>query len=93
MESTSSWWLVTLGALLLAGYLTHVAGRRAHVPRVTLLLLLGAAVRLGLLAAQQAPGVGAGLISLLVGTTVLFEIAGPILTRVALRRAGEVRSG
>jgi Kef-type K+ transport system membrane component KefB len=41
---TSGWLLVALGLFLLAGYLAHVVGRRAHVPRVTLLLLLGVAV-------------------------------------------------
>ena len=40
----SGWPLVALGLCLLAGYVAHVIGRRAHVPRVTLLLLLGAAV-------------------------------------------------
>ena len=33
--------LLVIGLFLLAGYLAHVIGRRAHVPRVTLLLLLG----------------------------------------------------
>ncbi|MGB5545142.1 MAG: hypothetical protein WBM74_01100, partial [Polyangiales bacterium] len=41
---TSGWPLVALGLSLLAGYLAHVVGRRAHVPRVTLLLLLGVVV-------------------------------------------------
>lgn len=35
------WILALLGGFLLAGYAAHVVGRRAHVPRVTLLLLLG----------------------------------------------------
>lgn len=30
-----------IGAFLLLGYVAHVVGRRAHVPRVTLLLLVG----------------------------------------------------
>ncbi|NIP38588.1 MAG: sodium:proton exchanger [Candidatus Dadabacteria bacterium] len=33
--------LLILGILLLAGYAAHVAGRRVHIPRVTLLLLIG----------------------------------------------------
>jgi Kef-type K+ transport system membrane component KefB len=40
----SGWPLVAIGVALLAGYFTHVIGRRAHVPRVTLLLLLGVVV-------------------------------------------------
>ena len=33
---TIGWPLVALGLSLLTGYLAHVVGRRAHVPRVTL---------------------------------------------------------
>ena len=33
--------LVVTGVFLLAGYVAHVVGRRAHIPRVTLLLFLG----------------------------------------------------
>ena len=33
--------LLTLGALLLAGWFAHAIGRSTHVPRVTLLLVLG----------------------------------------------------
>jgi Kef-type K+ transport system membrane component KefB len=35
--------LIIIGGLLLLGYVAHVVGKRAHVPRVTLLLLLGIA--------------------------------------------------
>ncbi len=33
--------LLIIGALLLTGYSAHIVGKRTHVPRVTLLLLLG----------------------------------------------------
>lgn len=33
--------LLLLGAALLAGYLAHVIGARAHIPQVTLLLIPG----------------------------------------------------
>ena len=36
--------LITLGALLLLGFLTDGIGRRTRLPRVTLLLLFGVAV-------------------------------------------------
>jgi Kef-type K+ transport system membrane component KefB len=49
----------------------------------------GVALGLGLLAAEQFPERGAAILSLLVGTTFLFEVAGPIAARVSLRRAGE----
>lgn len=35
--------LIVLGLLLLAGYAAHTAGARTHIPRVTLLLLVGLA--------------------------------------------------
>lgn len=39
-----AWPLIAGGAFLLIGFVAHVAGRRAHVPRVTLLLLIGVIV-------------------------------------------------
>ncbi len=42
-ELSEGWMLVLVGALLLAGYAAHLLGRRVHVPRVTLLILLGVA--------------------------------------------------
>ena len=41
MESSQGPALIVLGLALLAGYVAYVAGPRLHVPRVTLLLLVG----------------------------------------------------
>jgi NhaP-type Na+/H+ or K+/H+ antiporter len=41
MQSGQGMALITLGATLLAGYLAYVTGPPIHVPRVTLLLVLG----------------------------------------------------
>ena len=41
MELSEGWMLVLVGGLLLAGYAAHFLGGRLHVPRVTLLILLG----------------------------------------------------
>lgn len=43
VEISEGWLLLLVGVLLLAGYAAHVLGRRLHVPRVTLLILLGVA--------------------------------------------------
>ena len=51
----------------------------------------GVALGMGLVAAERFPSVGAQLLTLLIGTTVLFEMFGPIATRVALVRSGESR--
>ncbi|NIR30445.1 MAG: sodium:proton exchanger [Gammaproteobacteria bacterium] len=42
MTLTSGWALVILGSFLLAGYLAHVTAPKISVPRVTILLLIGA---------------------------------------------------
>jgi len=41
LDTTDGWPLIVVGGLLLLGIVAHVIGRRAHVPRVTLLLLIG----------------------------------------------------
>ena len=58
----------------------------------------GVAIGLSLVAKQQfaelgtphALAVGATLITTVMATSVVFEIIGPILTRVALKKAGEI---
>jgi len=42
MEASEGWALVILGAFLLTGYVAYVIGPRIFVPRVTLLLIIGA---------------------------------------------------
>jgi len=79
-----------LGGGYLGGWL---AGAPAEVRRYVgwcLLPQAGVALGLGLLAAQRSPHNGAAILSLVVGTTFLFEILGPIATRIALRSAGEI---
>lgn len=49
----------------------------------------GVALGLGLLVARRFPELGPDILSLLVGTTFIFEIFGPIATRTGLRLAGE----
>ncbi len=49
----------------------------------------GVALGLGLVAAERFPEHGPRLLSVLVGTTFVFEVLGPIATKIALKRAGE----
>jgi len=42
MALSEGWSLFILGAMLLAGYLAHITGPRIYIPRVTLLLIVGA---------------------------------------------------
>jgi hypothetical protein len=46
---------------------------------------------MALVAANHFPDQGEALLAVTVGTTIIFEIAGPILTQQALRRVGEAR--
>ena len=49
----------------------------------------GVALGMALVAAQHFPGLGEALLAATIGTTIVFEIFGPILTQAALRRVGE----
>lgn len=46
----------------------------------------GIALGLGLLAEQQLPGVGGDVLATVVAATIVFELVGPVLTRLALQR-------
>jgi Kef-type K+ transport system membrane component KefB len=75
-------------------YLTGRAVGAAPVVRrrVGLSLMPQAGVALGfaLLAQQELPEIGEQLINVVIASTVLFEITGPILLRRQLAAAGEI---
>jgi Kef-type K+ transport system membrane component KefB len=54
---------------------------------MALLPQAGVALGMALVAADRLPGVGASLLPLVVASTVVFEVLGPVATRVALDRA------
>lgn len=60
---------------------------------VALVPQAGVAPGMALIAGQQLPQLKEILLTTVVGTTVVFEIAGPILTQFALGRVGETESG
>ncbi|MBW1668803.1 MAG: hypothetical protein JRJ66_12265, partial [Deltaproteobacteria bacterium] len=51
----------------------------------------GLAIGLSTWAAREKPDVGAALLSTILATTVVFEVAGPILTKHSLVKGGEVK--
>lgn len=66
----------------------------AHSKRATarwrgpaLLPQAGVALGLALLAEEQLPEVGSEVVAIIVASTVVFELAGPLLTRLAIGRA------
>jgi hypothetical protein len=46
----------------------------------------------GLLVAERFPEQGAAVLSIVVGTTIVYELFGPLATTQALERAGETNS-
>ena len=72
----------------------RLVGAEPVVARAAWTGLLGqAGLSLGLAAAAQRafPDLGAALVAVVFGTIVVNEVAGPVLFRLALIRAGEVR--
>jgi Kef-type K+ transport system membrane component KefB len=76
----------------------RIAGGIAKAPaeiksRVGWCILPQAGVALGfaLLVREQLPGVGESVLALIIGTTVLFEILGPLIARRQLKMAGELQ--
>lgn len=65
----------------------------AHAPWMGLALIPQAGVALGmaLVAAEQFPQMRDQILTVTIGTTVVFELAGPLLTQWALRATGEAR--
>lgn len=50
----------------------------------------GVALGFALLAQDKLPEYGEALLSLVIGTTIIFELAGPLIARHNLRKAGEL---
>lgn len=82
----------TLGLILGAYAGGRISGAPAHVRRWMGLAITpqaGVALGMALVAASAFPELQERIVTLVVGSTVLFELLGPILTRMALVRAGE----
>ncbi|MEQ8652073.1 MAG: cation:proton antiporter [Kiloniellales bacterium] len=51
----------------------------------------GVALGMALVAAEDFPELAESLLAITIGTTILFELAGPLLTQAALNKVGEVK--
>ncbi len=82
-------------ARLLGGWIGVIAadGPAGHRQWMGLALIPQAGVALGmaLVAANQFPEYAEPLLAVVIGTTVVFELVGPPLTLIALRKLGEAR--
>ena len=84
--------LRVLGRLLgawLGGALCHDDPAERWWMGLAMLPQAGVALGMALVAAQRLPALGEIVLPVIVGATVIFEVIGPVLTRVALRRVGE----
>jgi hypothetical protein len=57
---------------------------------IALLPQAGVAVGMALLAAQRFPALADRILPVILGSTVVFEVVGPVLTRYALTRVGDI---
>ncbi len=84
------------GGMLVGSYLgSRVAQARESVRYHTGFCLLpqaGVALGLALMVSERYPELGSQILSVIVGTTIVFEMIGPIIARFALRHAGETPS-
>jgi Kef-type K+ transport system membrane component KefB len=74
-----------------AGGIMSKAGRLySRWMGLSLLPQAGVALGMALVASHRFPETGRTILPIVVGTTVIFELIGPVLTRIALIRVGEV---
>jgi len=84
--------LRTIGRVL-GGLLGGAAARSTHLHRrwigLALIPQAGVALGMALVASNHFPELRDDLLTVTVGTTVIFELVGPFLTQLALRKVGE----
>jgi Kef-type K+ transport system membrane component KefB len=89
--------LARSAGLILGGYVGGAASNASRAVRThagwCLLPQAGIPLGLALMVSQRHPQWGAQVLSVIVGTTIIFEILGPMVTRWALHHAGELPQG
>jgi len=80
--------------LVAGGFLGGTIARAPHSVRShtgwCLLPQAGVALGLALIVSERYPELGGQVLTIVVATTIVFEILGPLITRFALRHAGEL---
>lgn len=75
----------------LGAKLTHQDSKIAKYLGITLVPQAGVAIGLSLIAAHALPdALGSKVRAIILAATVIFELAGPIITKIALKKAGEI---
>jgi Kef-type K+ transport system membrane component KefB len=87
--------VLRIGGRFAGAWVGGVLGRAESRFRLWMAMALmpqaGVALGMALVAAQRRPDLGESILTVVIASTVLFEIAGPILTRQSLIRMGEFR--
>ncbi len=79
-----------IGGAYLGGAIAQVPVRMKNYMGLALLPQAGVALGVALIAKTQFPEIGGMIFTTIVATTVIYEIIGPICTRISLSKAGEI---
>ena len=74
----------------IGGAFTRSGQLERHWMGLALMPQAGVAMGMALVATQRIPELADTLLPIIISATVFFELIGPVLTRIALKRAGEV---
>ena len=69
------------------GFLAGLPGREGRLTGLALMPQAGVAIGMALVAAERFPTLADQILALTIASTIIFEIAGPLLTQFALKRA------
>ncbi len=73
----------------MGGRIVRLSPREGRWVGLAMLPQAGVAVGMALFGAQRFPEAGAVLVPIVIGSTIIFELLGPVVTQVALRRTME----
>jgi Kef-type K+ transport system membrane component KefB len=79
-----------LAGAWLGGLFTHANKTEQRWMGLALMPQAGVALGMALVATQRIPELADTLLPIVISATVIFELLGPVLTRMALKRAGEI---
>jgi Kef-type K+ transport system membrane component KefB len=74
----------------IGGQISHAASNIKKYVGLGLVPQAGVALGVALIAQEEFPEVGGVILTVIVATTVVYEIVGPVCTRIALHRAGDI---
>jgi len=79
-----------IGGVHLGGFIAHTSGRIRKYLGLALVPQAGVALGVALIAKSDFPQIGSIIFTTIVATTVVYELIGPICTKFALEKAGEI---